>query len=127
MFDICCVGHITSDKVVTTKAVVYMAGGTSIYFSNAIRNMDLKYILVTALGEKEMGIVSGLRAKGIRSECFTKPAHRLVRKYLHGEPGSPHTTGIAESGSLHSQPASSHRCKDLSPGTPALPTICRSS
>lgn len=42
-----------------------MAGGTSFYFSNAICRMDVNYILVTALGMKEMDIVSDLRAKGI--------------------------------------------------------------
>ena len=65
MYDICCIGHITLDKVVTTKAVVHMAGGTSFYFSNAIRNMDANYTLVTALGPGEMSFVSDLRAKGI--------------------------------------------------------------
>jgi sugar/nucleoside kinase (ribokinase family) len=65
MYDICCVGHITLDRVITPKAEVHMPGGTSIYFSNAIRNMDVSYALVTALAEKEMYIVSDLRAKGI--------------------------------------------------------------
>jgi sugar/nucleoside kinase (ribokinase family) len=65
MVDICCIGHITLDKVVTPKSVVHMAGGTSFYFSNAICRMDVNYILVTALGMKEMDIVSDLRAKGI--------------------------------------------------------------
>jgi sugar/nucleoside kinase (ribokinase family) len=65
MYDICCIGHITLDKVVTPQQVTYMPGGTSFYFSNAIRNMDLKYVLITALGQEEMNIVSGLRARGI--------------------------------------------------------------
>ncbi|HEY9046762.1 MAG TPA: PfkB family carbohydrate kinase [Ohtaekwangia sp.] len=65
MYDICCIGHITHDKVVTTKSVVHMAGGTSFYFSNAIRNMDVRYTLVTALARKEMHFVSDLRAKNI--------------------------------------------------------------
>jgi len=65
MYDICCVGHITLDKVVTPKATVYMAGGTSFYFSNAISNMDLSYTLVTALAEKDKDIVEELRSKGI--------------------------------------------------------------
>jgi len=65
MYDICCVGHITLDKVVTTKSVVHMAGGTSFYFSNAIRNMDVSYTLVTALAEGQLQFVSDLRAKGI--------------------------------------------------------------
>ncbi len=68
MYDICCVGHITLDKVITTKAVVRMAGGTSFYFSNAIRNMELRYILITSLARQEMDFVSGLRSKGIKVE-----------------------------------------------------------
>jgi len=65
MYDICCIGHITLDKVVTPQSVVHMAGGTSFYFSNAIRNMDVKYHLVTALAQKEMNFASALRKKGI--------------------------------------------------------------
>ena len=42
-----------------------MAGGTSFYFSNAISNMDISYILVTSLAEKEMQTVFDLRSKGI--------------------------------------------------------------
>ena len=76
MVDICCVGHITLDKVVTTKSVVHMAGGTSFYFSNAIRNMDLTYTLVTALADKEMYIVSDLRSSGI--EVLVLPSAHTV-------------------------------------------------
>jgi sugar/nucleoside kinase (ribokinase family) len=65
MYDICCIGHITLDKVVTPQKVVHMAGGTSFYFSNAICNMDVKYHLVTALSTKEMGSVIALREKNI--------------------------------------------------------------
>lgn len=70
MNDICCVGHITLDKVVTPKSVVHMAGGTSFYFSNAIHNMDVRYTLVTALAQQEMYIVSALRAKGIKVKAL---------------------------------------------------------
>lgn len=65
MYDICCVGHITLDKVVTPRAVAHMAGGTSFYFSNAIRNMNVSYTLVTTLAQSEMVVVEKLRAKGI--------------------------------------------------------------
>jgi sugar/nucleoside kinase (ribokinase family) len=65
MYDICCIGHLTLDKVVTPKASLNMAGGTSFYFSNAIRNMDVNYILITSLAEKEMNFVRDLRADGI--------------------------------------------------------------
>ncbi len=65
MVDICCIGHITLDKVVTATSEVNMPGGTSFYFSNAIRNMEVSYMLVTALAVKENYIVSDLRAKDI--------------------------------------------------------------
>lgn len=76
MYDICCVGHITLDKVVTTKSVVHMAGGTSFYFSNAIRNMNVNYTLVTALAESQMHVVEELRAKGI--EVNVLPSEHTV-------------------------------------------------
>jgi sugar/nucleoside kinase (ribokinase family) len=76
MYDICCVGHITLDKIVTTKSVVRMAGGTSFYFSNAMRNMNLRYILVTALAEREMDFVEDLRVKGI--EVNVAPSKHTV-------------------------------------------------
>lgn len=65
MHDICCLGHITLDKVVTPQNTVYMPGGTSFYFSNAISRMGTRYHLVTALADKEMQSVNDLRAKGI--------------------------------------------------------------
>jgi sugar/nucleoside kinase (ribokinase family) len=42
-----------------------MAGGTAFYFSNAIRNMDANYMLITAIADQEMAFVGDLRAKGI--------------------------------------------------------------
>jgi sugar/nucleoside kinase (ribokinase family) len=77
MYDICCVGHITLDKVITTKTIVNMAGGTSFYFSNAIRNMSLRYILVTSLAEQEMHFVSDLRAKGIEVNVAALSKHTV--------------------------------------------------
>lgn len=65
MFDICCIGHITLDKVVTANAVKHMPGGTSFYFSNAIKNMDVSFSLVTAVGEQENYIIEELKQKGI--------------------------------------------------------------
>jgi len=65
MYDICCVGHITLDKVVTPRVTAHMAGGTSFYFSNAIRNMDVSYTLVTTLAQSEMVVVEKMRARGI--------------------------------------------------------------
>jgi sugar/nucleoside kinase (ribokinase family) len=65
MYDICTIGHITLDKVVTTQSVKFMPGGTSFYFSKAIQDFDLRYTLVTALGSEESYIVDGLRESNI--------------------------------------------------------------
>jgi fructose-1-phosphate kinase PfkB-like protein len=70
MYDICTIGHITLDKVVTAQSVKYMPGGTSFYFSKALRQFDLKYMLVTALAEEESHIVAGLRDEKI--EVFSQ-------------------------------------------------------
>jgi len=70
MYDICCIGHLTLDKVVTSKAVINMAGGTSFYFSNAIRNMDVSYVLVTSLAEKEMEFVWNLLSNAVEVNVF---------------------------------------------------------
>lgn len=64
-YDICCVGHLTLDKIVTPKETVYMSGGASFYFSNAVSNLDSNYILVAGLAQSEMKAVEALRAKGL--------------------------------------------------------------
>lgn len=84
MFDICCIGHITLDKVVTPRSVIHMAGGTAFYFSHAMRNMDVKYGLVTALAESEMKSVSDLRDLGI--EVTALPSrHSVYFENIYGE------------------------------------------
>lgn len=76
MYDICTIGHITLDKVVTAQSVKYMPGGTSFYFSKALRQFDVNYVLVTALAEKENHIVSALRDENI--EIFSQPSEYTV-------------------------------------------------
>lgn len=65
MIDICCVGHITSDTVITTNSTMHMAGGTAYYFSYPLAKLDVKYLLVTALAPEEMDYVTDLRNNGI--------------------------------------------------------------
>jgi sugar/nucleoside kinase (ribokinase family) len=64
MYDICCVGHITSDKVITPESAVNMPGGTALYFSSALQHFPAIYRLITAVAENEMHFVSELRNKG---------------------------------------------------------------
>lgn len=76
MYDICTIGHITLDKVVTTKSVKHMPGGTSFYFSKAIQQFDIDYVLITALAQSEMNVVNALRADGI--EIHALPSEHSV-------------------------------------------------
>ncbi len=76
MYDICTIGHITLDKVVTTKSVKHMPGGTSFYFSKAIQQFDINYVLITALAQSEMNVVTGLRTDGI--EIHSLPSEHSV-------------------------------------------------
>jgi sugar/nucleoside kinase (ribokinase family) len=65
MYHICCIGHITSDKIVTPQTTNFLPGGTAYYFSCALSKLDVRYLLVTSLASAEMHYVETLRAKGI--------------------------------------------------------------
>ena len=68
---LCCIGHITLDKVVTPQNTVYMPGGTAFYCSHAIRHFnDIDYALVTAVGATEMKVVEQLRKVGINVTAY---------------------------------------------------------
>ncbi|MCD8740508.1 PfkB family carbohydrate kinase [Mucilaginibacter roseus] len=65
IYDICCIGHITHDKVVNPQHEVYMPGGTAFYFSHAMRQMPVNYKLITALAQEQIAYAEGLRHAGI--------------------------------------------------------------
>ena len=75
---ICCIGHITLDKIVTPKQTIYMPGGTSYYYSHGMSHLkDFKhYKLVTSLAESEMKAVEDIRAKGIEVQVI--PSRKTV-------------------------------------------------
>lgn len=61
-----------------------MAGGTAFYFSAAVSNLDLSYVLVTALASAEMQYVTDLRNKGI--EVRVQPsAHTVYFENIYEE------------------------------------------
>lgn len=71
MKKICCIGHITLDKIITPKFEAYMPGGTAYYFAKALRNFDHEnFRLVTSVGESEMKTVDELRAEGFDVEVI---------------------------------------------------------
>lgn len=95
MLDICCIGHITLDKIVTPHQEVSMPGGTSFYFSFGINslfqsekasgcNHRLSYKLVTSLAESEMGAVQAMRGVGIAVDVIPS-AHTVNFENIYGE------------------------------------------
>jgi len=72
MTDICCIGHITLDKIVTPENIVYMNGGTSYYFAHGINKLPrrLSFKLVTSMALKDRQAVDDLRAVGIDVSFF---------------------------------------------------------
>ncbi|MDO4949345.1 MAG: PfkB family carbohydrate kinase, partial [Bacteroidales bacterium] len=67
MGKICCIGHITLDKIVTPKFQKHMPGGTAFYYAHAMSRLNdfSRFCLVTSLAESEMKVVDAIRAYGI--------------------------------------------------------------
>lgn len=85
MHDLCCIGHITLDKIVTPKNTVHMAGGTAFYFSHAIKHFnDIDYTLITALAESEMKEVERLCSEGIDVSVMPSK-HSVYFENIYGE------------------------------------------
>ena len=71
--NLCCIGHITLDKIVTPKRTLHMPGGTSFYFAHGMSKLDTSdFLLVTALAVSEMDAVEEIRRKGIDVKVLAK-------------------------------------------------------
>jgi sugar/nucleoside kinase (ribokinase family) len=70
-YKLCCIGHITKDKIVTPRTTVYSAGGTAFYFSHAVQKLNFKnYLLCTAVGKNEMAAAEDLIVQGIETKLI---------------------------------------------------------
>lgn len=97
MKDICCIGHITKDKIITPRQTVYMAGGTSFYFSYAFSHLPQKvsFQLVTKLGEGEMKSVEDMRQAGIDVQVYPS-RHTVYFENKYGENQNDRTQRVLE-------------------------------
>ena len=97
MKDICCIVHITKDKIITPRQTVYMAGGTSFYFSYAFNHLpkNVSFQLVTKLGESEMKSADDMRQAGI--DVLTYPSrHTVYFENKYGENQNDRTQRVLE-------------------------------
>ena len=97
MKDICCIGHITKDKIITPRKTVYMAGGTSFYFSYAFSHLpqNVSFQLVTKLGEGEMKSVEDMRQAGIDVQVYPS-RHTVYFENKYGENQNDRTQRVLE-------------------------------
>lgn len=83
-YDICCVGHITLDKIVTPRLTVHSPGGTAYYFAHAMRSLHAgSFLLVTKMGDSERHAADNLAAQGIE----VKAHHSASSVYFENKYG----------------------------------------
>jgi sugar/nucleoside kinase (ribokinase family) len=83
--NICCIGHITKDKIITPQGTVYMSGGTSFYFSYAINRLPRRvpFSLVTAMNPEETEPAEEMRRNGIEVTLFPS-RHTVFFENIYG-------------------------------------------
>ncbi len=83
--DICCIGHITLDKIITPKLTVHMPGGTAFYVAHAMASLKAdKFMLVTALADSEMKAVDDIRSLGVDVRALPS-RHSVYFENKYGE------------------------------------------
>lgn len=85
MIDICCIGHVTLDKIVTPQKTVYMAGGTSFYMAYGIKQLPPKasFQLITKVGDEQRKEIERMRHAGIDVVCYDS-AHTVYFENRYG-------------------------------------------
>lgn len=98
MKDICCIGHITKDKIITPRSTVYMAGGTSFYFSYAINQLPPKidFSLVTSMDLTDADPVDRMRAAGIDVTLFPSRNTVFFENIYGDDPDDRHQRVLAK-------------------------------
>ncbi len=77
MTEICCIGHITRDRIITQDPpnTVYSAGGSAYYVAWALQALphDVDFQLITSVSKDMMPEVEKLREAGIKVKVFESP------------------------------------------------------
>lgn len=78
MNKICCIGHITHDKIITPASESHLPGGTAYYFAHAMYHLNggKNFELITSLALADMKPVDELRGLGVRVDVI--PSRRTV-------------------------------------------------
>lgn len=86
MNKICCIGHITLDKIITPHSEVFMPGGTAYYFAHAMYHLNggRNFQLITSLAPTEMAPVDELRKWGVDVKVIPS-RHTVYFENKYGE------------------------------------------
>lgn len=95
MFDICSIGHITRDKIVTPDNTVYMAGGTSFYMTYGMSHLPRKvsYQLVTKVGEESKDDLDKIKSLGFDTVCYPS-RHTVFFENIYGKDSNDRTQRV---------------------------------
>lgn len=86
MNNLCCIGHITRDKIVTPEQTVFMSGGVAFYFSYAISHLPkmVGYTLVTKLAEADIQAAVDIASVGLDVRIYPS-ASTVFFENIYGE------------------------------------------
>lgn len=97
MKDICCIGHITKDKIITPQSTAYMSGGTAFYFAHALSRLpeNVSFELVTKLSDEDIKAVDDLRSRGVDVVSY-KSMHTVFFENKYGKVSDNRTQRVLE-------------------------------
>lgn len=85
MKSICCIGHITHDRVITPEFTKDMPGGTAYYFAKTLRSFDTsRFYLITAVGSDAFDAVAELHKDGIALK-IAPSRHTVTFENIYGD------------------------------------------
>lgn len=76
MYDICTIGPVSHDTIVTAQATRHLPGGTAYYLAKSLQHFPLKQQLITTIGDEDHGLVDAMRATGI--DVHSLPSRHTV-------------------------------------------------
>lgn len=83
LYNLCCIGHLTLDRIITPSNRVEMPGGTAWYVAHALSRMPVSFCLLTAAGDLAGEAVQALHHKGIDVHTLAA-AHTVVFENRYG-------------------------------------------
>lgn len=81
-YDVCCVGHLTKDRIITEKGVQMMPGGTAYYFATALKKIDIGLKVATSFAMQDAPFFDfhGLQTDRFRI-AYGKYSHYFENEY----------------------------------------------